>query len=190
MDILKALSELVRLNWRNAFALFFGGLSVLILRAKGILRDPSDLAIGYLAAFGFWILIALICERVAEWLNAISRARQAAEREEASRQSAANAERERQERAIKNIAHLDREEDELLCWIYHRYRGRARLDISSDGVRGLYNLGIIERESPSSNFSDRIYVIPERVYAALSDALGPPDPTQTDPEPPWQKYKY
>jgi hypothetical protein len=53
MDIMKGLSELVRLNWKNAFSLLFGGVTVLILRSHQVLQDRQSSRLDILRRLDF-----------------------------------------------------------------------------------------------------------------------------------------
>jgi hypothetical protein len=195
-DVLKSLSELLRLNWRNAFAICAAGMTVLVLRPRGYLGDDYELVIGALTAFGGWVLVAIGIEKIWKRIVACLRARRiktlqterdadTAKKGEAAQKAADEAEALKRKRTLDNLRYLHHWEQQALTWIYHN-GGRARASINHSGIDALSEHGLLVAEDRNQLATDRFWGIPDFVMDEFQKVIGEPDPNKGRPPAPWE----
>lgn len=189
MEWLKSFAEFLR-TWQGSLALFGGGMTAVVARAFGYLKTDFELGIGALAAFGFWMLIAMAIDRLVKSIRTRIRASRLAERSklaEATAAIAAEAVRGvEKDRAVDNVRHLQEWEMKSLFWIYHQSGHRARASINDTGIDGLVTLNLLEAEDRKQLATDRMWFIPKHVVDALRSKLGEPDAAKGKWPPPWE----
>jgi Arc/MetJ-type ribon-helix-helix transcriptional regulator len=196
--VLHAVAEFLKLNQRTAFALFAAGVALwLLLHLNIITRDPVELGIAYLAAFGFFIWFHFATAGVASalrlWLGrraakaaAAKQAAAAAHQAELDRLAAVEDMASAQSRTIANIGHLKPEEFETVAWMHHQQRFRIRANQRWAEIDQLTRLGILEIENREQLATDRFFSMPDHVKVALRALLGEPRKELVNTAPPWE----
>jgi len=188
---LHAIGEFLRLNARNAFALFAAGVALWLVVHYGIINhDPVEMAFGYVAAFGLFVGLCF----VGEWIvGAIKRLRSQRAARAATQASLAQAEAKlaadaeaRRKRSLENLPYLDKEEAETIVWMHHRQRFRIRASQHWPVINSLVRFGILCVDGDGDPWSDRFFIMPDHIREALKDRLGEPTKTKVADKPPWE----
>ena len=183
-EIAKAIAEFVKLNERTAFALFAAGVAVLLLIHLAIVgREPTEITIAYLGAFGLFIWIGYGVQK--GWRFA-RRARQKQKRASAAIEQQNLDEARDRERALDNLGHLESDEFNVIAYLHHKGLSRVRASQHYGEFANLVTMRILEVEDRGQPYHDRFFFVPDHVRAFLEERLGQPDPTKYKKGPPWE----